>query len=80
MVKYLQTRRMQDLTDELVIILCCTERATKFPRTVCNCFDSTPFRRERKFSGTKGLENNTGFVKNLFYKLLVATQSALKAV
>lgn len=41
MVKYLQTRRMQDLTDELVIILCCTERATKFPQTVCNCFDST---------------------------------------
>jgi len=89
MVKYLQTRRMQDLTDELVIILCCTERARKFPRTVCNCFDSTEnplnvsnneIRRKGKFSGTKGLENNTGFVENLFYKLLVATQSALKAV
>ena len=29
------------LTDELIIILCCTERAKKFSRTVCNCFDST---------------------------------------
>lgn len=36
MVKYLLA-----LTDELIIILCCTERARKFPRTVCNCFDST---------------------------------------
>lgn len=41
MVKYLQTGRMQDLTDVLVIMLCGTERARKFPRTVCNCFDST---------------------------------------
>lgn len=28
----------------------------------------------------KEVENNTGFVENLFYKLLVATESALKAV
>ena len=86
---------MQDLTDELVIILCCTERAAKFPvglfaivltplknplNVSNNEIFSGGYRRKGKFSGTKGLENNTGFVENLFYKLLVATQSALKAV